>query len=250
MFLRYLLGEITLKSQSQDSQPDTVPLRSLALPLAVVLILMAVATWIHGALTDRWGRDRPAELETFTQRLAGLPKVIGPWESTESTVDPQQLQAAQVTGHVARTYRHLTSGQVVSLFAVCGTSRHITLHTPDLCYAAAGYESEGPPLTYPVEAGLAQPVEFATGLFYKEEPTRLSQMRIFWTFSGDGQWRGPRFARTALAGQGALYKIYLVVPVTAGASRSPEDSPAIEFAKELMPKTQPVLFPATGAGAG
>jgi hypothetical protein len=219
-------------------------LRQLALPLAAALILIAVATWIHGALTDRWGMDRPAELEQFSQRLKGVPKVIGDWEGVDAPIDPRQLEAARVTGHVSRTYRHQPTGQLVNVFLVCGTSRHITLHTPNLCYSAAGYESEGPPQTYPVDAGLAQPVEFATSLFYKEEPTGLTQMRIFWTFSGDGQWHGPRFARTALAGTGALYKLYLVVPISPGQSRSPEDSAALKFAREAMPKLQSILFPA------
>jgi hypothetical protein len=217
--------------------------RTLVLPLAVVLILMAIATWMHGELTDRWGMDRPEELNEFTQRLARLPKVIGQWESTEAQVDPQQLQAARVTGHVARAYRHRGTGDVVNFFCVCGTSRHITLHTPDLCYAAVGYESEGAPQAYPVDAGLPQPVEFATSLFYKEAATGLAQLRIFWTFSGDGQWKGPRFARTALAGNGALYKMYLVVPIAAGKSRTPEDSAAIAFARDALSELQDTLFP-------
>jgi hypothetical protein len=219
-------------------------LRQLALPLAAALVLIAVATWIHGALTDRWGMDRPQQLDEFSARLKGVPKVIGDWEGVEAEIDPRQLEAARVTGHVSRTYRHKQTGKVVNMFLVCGTSRHITLHTPDLCYSAVGYESEGPPQAYPVDAGLPRPVEFATSLFYKEAPTGLSQMRIFWTFSGGSEWKGPRFARTALAGKGALYKLYLIVPVTVGQSRSPEESAGVIFAREAMPKLQAVLFPA------
>lgn len=217
-------------------------LRSLAPPVATALVVLIVGTGIHGSLTDRWGMVRSEQLSEFTQRLVEVPASFGPWEGTDADVDPRQLDRAQVTGHVSRIYRHRDTGEEVSLFLVCGTSRHITLHTPDLCYQGAGFSMEEEPGSYSLDLEFAEPVEFATTRFLKEESTGVEQLRIFWSFSDDGQWLGPRWARTSLAGKDALYKIYLIAPITGRDNYEPQDSPCVAFAKLAMPQLQNILF--------
>lgn len=218
-------------------------LRKMGPPVALAVLVLIVGAAIHGALTDRFGMTRSQQLEAFTARLGNVPETIGPWESVESEVDPEQLQVAQVTGHCARTYRHRETGDVVNVFLVCGTSRHITLHTPDKCYQAAGFVMEGQPHALSVDVGLAAPVEFATSRFYKEEAGGLQQIEILWSFSDDGRWQGPRWARTALAGHDAMYKIYLIQPINEAHGDSSGESPIVRFAKDAFPTLQQVLFP-------
>lgn len=221
-------------------------LRSVAPPVVVALLLMGVGAAIHGALTDRFGMIQTEQLQQFTGRLDDVPMTLGDWEGEQADVDAAQLRRAQVTGHVSRTYRHRTTGEAVNLFLVAGTSRHITLHNPELCYQAAGFSLEGEPKSVPLDAGLAKPVEFATGKFYREEEGgRLSQLRIWWSFSYDGQWHGPRWARSELAGKGALYKIYLIAPnqATGAGEGRRDEGPLADFVKTAMPQLQEKLFP-------
>ena len=35
-------------------------------------------------------------------------------------------------------------------------------------------------------------MEFADGRFYKEDGQQIQRLRILWSFSDDGTWRGPR----------------------------------------------------------
>ncbi len=220
--------------------------RSVAPPVIVALLLMGVGAAIHGALTDRFGMIQTEQLQQFTHRLENVPITLGDWEGEPADVDAAQLERAQVTGHISRTYRHRTTGEAVNLFLVAGTSRHITLHTPDLCYQAAGFAMEGEPQSFPLDVGLAKPVEFASSKFYREEEGgRLSKLRIWWSFSYDGQWRRPRWARSALAGKGAIYKIYLIAPNQTTGPREGrlDEGPLADFVKTAMPKMQRALFP-------
>ncbi len=218
-------------------------LRKLGVPVAFAVLLLIVGATIHGSITDRFGMFRSQELESFTARLDDVPKSIGPWDGVDSEVDQEQLERAQVTGHCSRTYQHRETGELVNMFLVCGTSRHITLHTPDRCYQAAGFEMEGKPTSIQVAAGLGRPVEFATSRFYKEQDGRLQQIEVLWSFSYDGQWHGPRSARTALAGRNAIYKLYLIRPLADPHERTQDNSPVVAFAKDAFPIFQETLFP-------
>ena len=229
------------KLDAQDQKEMT--LRNLAPPVLVMLVVLAAGTVAHGLMTDRFGMVRTQELEAFTARLDHVPSTIGMWEGTEAAIDPEQIRRANVTGHVSLTFKHRETAETVNMFLVCGTSRHITLHTPDLCYRAAGFDSEGEPTSASIDAGLPQPAEFVTGRFYKEEGGALQRLEVMWSFSSDGQWHGPRWARSSLAGRNAIYKVYLIGPMPSPQQSQKEDSPTITFAREAMPTIQTVLFP-------
>ena len=215
--------------------------RNLAPPIGVALLILTAGTIVHGVITDRFGMVVSDKLTTFSARLNGVPQVIGDWQGADVDIPAEEIERANVTGYLSRIYTNKITGESVNVFLVCGTSRHITLHTPDLCYQAQGFDMEGEPRAFPLDAGLPEAMEFADGRFYKEQGQQVQRLRILWTFSSDGQWQGPRSARTALAGKGALYKLYLIGPPAKHDSRAAET--AIEnFARDAMPVIQNVLF--------
>ena len=214
--------------------------RSLAPPIAVMLLVLTIGTVVHGIITDRFGMVVSQELREFTERLDNVPNVIGDWEGVEATLPQEELERAKVTGHVSRVYTHRETGTSVSLFLVCGTSRHITLHTPDLCYRARGFELESEPQQRTIDISDTEQAEFSDGRFYKEEGHQIERLRILWAFSDDGNWLGPRSARTAMAGKDALYKIYLMGPMP---EPGDVDNSAIEeFARDALPIINNALF--------
>ena len=216
--------------------------RSLAPPIAVMLLILTAATVVHGIITDRFGMVVSQQLQEFTARLDDVPRVIGDWESTEANISPEEIERANVTGHISRVYTHRETGASVNMFLVCGTSRHITLHTPDRCYRAQGFDPEAEPTTLTLDAGMPEPLEFADGRFYKEEGHKVQRLRILWAFSDDGVWRGPRSARTALAGRGALFKLYLIAPVGDAADTDIATPPLEQFATAAMPVIRTAIF--------
>ena len=216
-------------------------LRKLILPTSAMLIILTVGTVVHGLLTDRFGMVVSDELERFTTRLAHVPRTIGQWEGEDVPIDPQEIAAANVTGYVSRIYTHRQSGATVNMFLVCGTSRHITLHTPDRCYQAQGFRLQREPTTIALDVGLPEEPEFADGRFFKEETGIVHQLRILWSFSDGQRWRGPTEARTTLAGKDALYKIYVIGPESDGAQA--HAAVVEQFLQDALPTLQAVLFP-------
>jgi hypothetical protein len=209
----------------------------------IALVAIAAATLYHGKKSDRWGQTTSERLDDFTNRLKDVPIQIGDWVGTDTEVDQEQFKQTHCTGCVQRLYRNRETGAEVSAYLVSGTARHITIHTPDWCYVAAGFDMEGKPTNYAVDCPtLPANPEFLTTTFIKQDPTNTYRLRIFWSYSDDGKWEGPKWAKPAYAGKPALYKLYMIVTLPEGGRPLNED-PAVEFAKQLMPVLNSVLFP-------
>src|SRR4029453_6168737 len=144
--------------------------------------------------------------------LAGLPRVpnqLGDWIGQNEELNLDELARAGIRGGVYRRYKNARSGEVVSFLIVCGRGGPISVHTPDICYAGAGYQqldaeqrkevvvSDGSSHTYKV-ARFAKPGVVPT------------QMEIYWSWSRDGvDWQAPENPRLVLARSPALYKMYV-----------------------------------------
>lgn len=214
------------------------------LPVAVALVVVGIGTYVQGVFSERWGKHRSEKLAEFTQRLSDIPLVIGDWEGTDQEVDQAQFVRSGCDGQVSRDYRNRRNGDVVSLYLVSGTGRHVTIHTPDWCYQGAGYDMDKTPIAYtmPVE-GVDPNPEFRTATFTKHDVTgNTDRLRIFWSFTDDGRWLGPASPKPKFGARDAMYKVYLITHA-ALRRESPEDSPSLDFAKDFFPLANKVLFP-------
>ena len=213
------------------------------LPIGAALVVIALGTYFQGRLTDRWGMIVSGKLESFNQRVENVPLKLGDWVGEDTEVNQRLIKASNCTAYLSRVYRHSRTGEEVSVFLVCGTSRHVTIHTPTWCNPAAGFKIQQDPHSYRIECGpeMQTPV-FTTTTFRKEETTGTHHLRIFWSFAHDGRWEAPKYERTNYAGHSALYKVYFITQIK-GRETAPEKSPSIEFVKDIMPKLTQILFP-------
>ena len=213
------------------------------LPFAVVLVVLGIGTFIEGKLSDRWGRESSAKLDAFTARLEKVPREIGDWTSTDDEVNQEEFKLSNCTGYVSRTYTN-REGQRVNVYLVSGSARHVTIHTPDWCYVGAGFQLEHEPQQYTIDEvpEVSAPPEFLTTRFLKEEPLVTNRIRIFWGFSDNGEWIGPRMPKPAFAGRSAMYKIYVITQLDGSISAEIEDNPSINFLRTFLPAINKVLF--------
>ncbi len=211
-------------------------------PFAVVLVVLTVGTLIEGKYSNRWGESQSAKLDTFTERLKSVPAKIGDWEGVDEPINDEEFKASHCSGCISRTYTN-REGQRVNVYLVCGSARHVTIHTPDWCYVGAGYTMVDDPQQYTIDRveNVDPQPEFLTTEFQKEDPLRTHQIRIFWSFSDDGTWRGPRMPKPTYAGRAALYKLYLITDLE-GSDREIEKNPTLEFVRQLLPTLNRVLF--------
>jgi len=218
-------------------------MKQLIAPFVVGLIVMAGGTYYQAILTDRFEPQTSEKLDRFTNALENVPIQIGDWHGVDTEMSETEWKATNCTGYVTRTYTHKDTQQLVSVYVVAGTARHITIHSPDWCYQAAGYVMQGKIKPHTVDCGpdMETNPEFSTASFVFEEPYAKPPLRILWSYSDTGKWEGPKYHKVHFAGRPALYKVYLTTPLR-DASEPIDSSVAVQFAKEFMPVLTGSLF--------
>jgi hypothetical protein len=207
-------------------------LRSNATLIALFTVI-AATTAAHGVVSNRWNGGEALPV------LPEIPLQLGQWvgEEMKSTVDEPAI------AHVGRRYRHSVSGRTFVISLSLGHPGLTAVHTPEYCYAGSGYEMAAPVSHYSAEK---LPAEFWTTVFQK--PDSPDQLRIFWAWSADGQWRSPSYPRLTFLGRPALCKLYVVASGPTPAS-SGQDPLLDDFFTELLSCLNRVLFSQSAAVA-
>jgi hypothetical protein len=169
-----------------------------------------------------------------------VPLTLGEWEGEAIAVDPRGLE--HLAGHWCRQYVNRHSGKAITVALVCGRPGPVSVHSPDVCYGASGYEVARP-LKHRVALDPSLPTpEFLTAQFLKTRTADRKVLRIFWAWSADGNWTSPENPRLAFARFPMLYKLYLVREM-ADTNEPLDDDPCVEFMRTLLPELQKSLFP-------
>ncbi len=212
---------------------------SLLLYAALLGVLLGGGV-VYGLVTDRWV---PATEETG--RLDQLPLTIEDWDGSSMEADPELVPLIQAGELLLRRYVHRSSGAAVVLYMTVGRAGPIVAaHEPDSCYPGAGYQFAAPTAKRSLAAGEAEKAqEFRVATFSKTERALPTHVRVFWSWSADGNWRVPDKPRIAFAGQRRLYKV-CVIRHLPRPSEPLEDDAAAAFIRVLMPEMEKVFFTA------
>lgn len=208
----------------------------MLLPITGIVAVLATGT-VHGLWTDRWKlSDEPG---ASAARLSQVPLKLPDWDGQVAG----DRKPKDATAAVELRYVHNRTGKVVTVYLVCGRAGPISIHTPDVCYTGAGYDMLSPPLHHAPPLGANAPeAAFLTAPFCKKKAAEHTYLRIFWAWSGTGDWSAPEDPRFAFAHHPALFKIYLnremAVP-----DEPLDDDPCVELMRQLLPALQQTLFP-------
>jgi hypothetical protein len=190
---------------------------------------------VHGVLTDRW--QTSAEPALRAGRLELLPYKLGDWVGQDIETDPKQV--GPVAGFLHRRYLNRQTGTGVTVFMVCGRPGPVCIHTPDVCYAASGYEilsQEKMPLPSDIGEG-----EFWTAKLRKANSTEDFRLRIFWSWSDGHEWATPESPRLTFARRQVLFKLYLIREQT-DKQEPPNLDPCLDLFRHFLPEWQRVVF--------
>jgi hypothetical protein len=208
-------------------------------PLLTVFAVVASSGAIHGVWTNRWAS--PGALERASARLADLPMTLGDWDGQQGELDERQLAVADASGHVLRHYVNRRTGAALTVLLLCGRPGPISVHLPEVCYRAVGYEPVGGRVKCPAPG---QGGEFwALSLRKERSAVPEENLRVLYAWNAAGKWEASESPRLAYARHPALYKV-LVVRQMARADEALEDDPAVEFLRDLLPPLRKALFPA------
>ena len=202
---------------------------------------------------ERWAkRETSAEQKVFAERMQSIPFAFGDWESSDEPISQRDLEGARAAGHYSRRFHNrLDSSKEVNILIIVGAPADICAHTPEKCYAASGFDALGENDHYIVNVGKT-PAEFYTNRFRKgESGEAIQNLRIFWSFSVDGNWSAPTSPKYQfqLAGYSALCKIYAITELPANSEGRPDESAAVGFLEKFLPVVNEHLFPKDKNGA-
>jgi hypothetical protein len=203
-------------------------------------VLVLATGIIQGLWSDRWVNSSN-ESQFLAERINRLPMKLGDWQAEEIAGSESQLKKAGAVGHLSRIYRNQLTGEQVSLFLICGHMRHVSVHTPDRCYPANGFEQQGEPQHFTIKTS-SGPVDTFTTTFRQDEATGIHRQRVFWTWGYEDKWQAPDNPRVTFGGVRALYKMYLITSVPPSVQQAADESPALHFAQDTLGEINAILF--------
>jgi hypothetical protein len=207
-------------------------------PLGVVLLTVLGSGTAAGLWCGRWGSTRT--VAGAAARLSTIPFQLGAdWDVEERQVSEREAAAAELEGWVARRYLHRRTGAIIHVLLLCGRPGPISVHTPEVCYSAAGYDPVGHAKEYKAPPG--SPWRFQVRDFQKSTVASPLLLRVFFSWGTKGEWSVPTNPRLAFAANSFLYKLY-VIRQTAKTTEPIEQDPSVELIKELLPQLQEKLF--------
>lgn len=181
--------------------------------LIAALAVIVVTTAAHGIVTNRWnGGDK-------TPTLPEIPLRFGNWNGADQHSDFDEPGIA----HLSRRYVNTVTGRTFVVSLSLGHPGLTAIHTPEYCYTGSGYEMTTP-ITRRTLDGAGRPDELFTTVFQKPGAAAGESLRLFWTWSADGQWKAPTHPRLSFLGKPTLCKLYVVTSggVDAAAGRDPQ----------------------------
>ena len=141
--------------------------------ISAAVVLIVGAGLVHGAWTDRWGTS-PA-LTALAARFESVPHGHRRLEGDGFRAAAGRASHGRRSGLPRpAVLRTRVAGSAVTVLLLGGLPGKISTHTPDVCYAGAGYSLD-PPTRLPADLRPRRPAaEFRTALATREGPTRPS----------------------------------------------------------------------------
>jgi hypothetical protein len=212
-----------------------------ALPYALVLAMLIASGLAHGLITERWSEppDPQAQVAAFSR----IPMVIDDWDGRSVDAQEDQLPQEQVGSALLRRYVNRLDGSAVMVFLSSGRpGPMVAAHLPESCYPGAGYHLVAPQAKRSILSGPSSPrAQFWVANFSKTERAVPVHLRVFWAWSGSGNWETPDHPRLAFAHYHKLYKLYVIRSLLKP-EEPLENDPAIGFMKIFLPELDKALF--------
>ena len=198
-----------------------------AILLIVALLMLAASGIIQGFWTDRWGAS--TQLAEAVARLERVPRYVGEWGADpkkDPPISDEELENAEVVGHLSRIYHHPTKGDV-NLLLLCGRPGPIAVHSPEICFPGEGFNLEG---------GESVRVAKAEFRMIRVGKNKLlpEHLRVFWSLSSGNGWSTPEDPRLTFVGSRFLYKLHVVRRLEKP-DEPVKDDPTVEFLQVLLP---------------
>lgn len=118
---------------------------------------------------------------------------MGRWrgdERSEVKLDPEVAIFAGASENIVRNYIEAQTGEPASALILYGLAVTVSLHIPDVCYPAAGYQLVKGPIDYSITVpGVKDPVCYRWAIYMKREGGINRYEEAYYTFEHGGIWK-------------------------------------------------------------
>jgi hypothetical protein len=182
--------------------------------------------------------------------LSELPRAMGTWQATDDEVrlDPEVARFAGASDHILRNYLDRKTGEQASALALYGAAVAVHLHTPEVCYPAAGYQVFRGPVDRTVEVpGVKGPVHYRWAIFTRRVGGLNQYEEVCHTFYHHGEWLAGAAGRwKTFRYHPALFKIQIAHPISSLSEDG--EGPALPLLTEFVRQVSERLGPARSGG--
>jgi hypothetical protein len=207
------------------------------LPAVTAVAVVLLSGLVHGLWTDRWASaDEPAAVAA---KFDDVPLDLGDWHGQPLDNGPRQTEP--LAGYIYRRYVHRRSGATVTVALVCGRPGPTSIHTPEVCYGASGFDvSTKRPFDLPFTVG-DRPARFFVSEMARSRAAEQTHLRIFWAWNGGGAWEVADNPRLAFARHAVLHKLYVIREMRS--PNEPLDSdPCLDLMQTFLPELHRAVF--------
>lgn len=176
--------------------------QTISIVLSVGL-LIGVGAWLTLS-----GPDASEAPDLVQQKLAKVPKQIGPWQGTDVEVSEKKMRVAEAEAYLNRVYEHESGRESVSVMVLYGEPGALGAHDPKVCYAGTGFDAIGSPSPVSLdEQVIGAPCEVWNVQFEKYQPQKIT-LDVYWGWGVDGWWQASSKPRFDFVDRSRIFKIY------------------------------------------
>jgi len=114
------------------------------------------------------------------------------------------------------------------------------VHTPEICYRGAGYQTAAGKTKH-VEKTAGLSAELWEGHFTKGDANSPLRLKVLWSWNKGDAWKSPDNPRMTFAGNRALYKLYVIQEAVGDDQQA--SKACSDFLGALLPQLNRSLFP-------
>jgi hypothetical protein len=190
MTLISLRPPMSAPAEAARRPADTRVARSPWAWLAVTCLLLGVSGGVR--FLREWKFSALAvESATCPFRLSDLPGTMGTWQATDAEVqlDPEVARFAGASEHILRNYLDQKTGDQASALVLYGAAGAVSLHLPEVCYPAAGYQLFRGPVDRTIEVpGVKGPVRYRWAIYARRMAGVNQYEEVYHSFYHNGEW--------------------------------------------------------------
>jgi hypothetical protein len=165
--------------------------------------------------------------------LADLPLTIDVWKGHDAAMDPRIVRGSGSTDIVTRRYVNQRTGVSLDVVVLYGPTSDMFIHTPELCYPAAGFEILPGTVERPIAVEGAGTVPFRSLAFVKGEGGLADTQEVYYSLFYDGRWTTQSTSPKASQRIPGMYKVQLSRRISSRERRD-LDNPCEPFLASLV----------------